>query len=426
VDYKGIANAGTWAIGRLQTEQDRDRLLDGMSSAGGGVDTRAVADLVAGLEKRHFVLRQPGEPAPMVFESRWALTYLRGPFTRDNLAALHPATGSTGRTGSPDDQIASSPLPVAPPVSDDEVEVVPKAADGIAVRWLDPAAAWAPGPGPRLEAALALRFQLTYDETSPDVRHVEEWEAVLHPLTDPIDLGALRLVDHDDRDLRAEPPAGARYALPAAPIGTKAYAERVRKAVTDHLVASRTLQVFVNRELKLASRPGEDRAAFALRCEAAADDRADAEAVEIRRKSEAKLMKAREAARAAADRVADAQARAEHAHTEEVASGAGSLLGALLGGRRRARSLARAAAGAASRRSRTQEASTKVGTARNRMAEKEAAVDRLEAEVVDDLLTMATRWDETAAAIEPLDIPLEKADVRMAAMSLVWVPAAKR
>jgi hypothetical protein len=422
VDYKGIANAGTWAIGRLQTEQDRDRLLEGMSSAGGGVDTAAVGGLVAGLEKRRFVLRQPGEPAPIVLETRWALSYLRGPLTKEQLGRLKPPEAAA-----PTPAAAAPPAP--PPPASDEVEAPPAASAGLSVRWLDPAAPWAaqvgavPG-GTRYEAALAVRVSLTYDERSPDVRHVEEWEAVLRPLADPLDPATAIAVDHDDRDLRDQPPPGARYALPAAPIDEKRGLEDAKRALVDHLTATRTHRVLVNRQLGLASRPGEDAAAFAARCDAAAEDRADDEAVDLRQKAEAKVARARDHLAAATDRLHAAEQRAESARSAELVDGAGSILGSLLGGRRRARSLARAASGAASRRRRTEEASEKVGSARHRQAELQATVDDLESEVVDDLLAMAARWDEVAAAVEVVEVPLERSDVRVVAASLLWVPTA--
>ncbi|MEQ1788766.1 MAG: DUF87 domain-containing protein, partial [Acidimicrobiales bacterium] len=75
VDYKALSNAGTWMIGRLQTEQDKARLIDGLAAAAGGVDTAAMSSTIAGLDKREFVLRQAGKDAPVTFTSRWAMSY---------------------------------------------------------------------------------------------------------------------------------------------------------------------------------------------------------------------------------------------------------------------------------------------------------------------------------------------------------------
>ncbi len=79
IDYKAISNAGTWMVGRLQTERDKQRLLDGMSAAAGTVDVGAVGDTISGLGKREFVLRRAGKDTPEVFTTRWAMSYLRGP-----------------------------------------------------------------------------------------------------------------------------------------------------------------------------------------------------------------------------------------------------------------------------------------------------------------------------------------------------------
>ena len=90
LDYKAISNAGTWMVGRLQTERDKSRLLDGMSSAGGGVDLKSLADTIGGLTKREFVLRRAGKDTPEVFTTRWTMSYLRGPLTKDQIKLLQP------------------------------------------------------------------------------------------------------------------------------------------------------------------------------------------------------------------------------------------------------------------------------------------------------------------------------------------------
>ena len=171
IDYKAISNAGTWMVGRLQTERDKQRLLDGMSAAAGGVDVAAVSDTISALGKRQFVLRRAGKDAPEMFTTRWAMSYLRGPLTRDQISTLDeagrrlrgrhiaaappsaPATEpATEATSAPPDSTATGlprptrlpPLPPATttPVADDETPVMPDIAGGVAVRYVDPAAPW--------------------------------------------------------------------------------------------------------------------------------------------------------------------------------------------------------------------------------------------------------------------------------------------
>lgn len=97
VDYKALSNAGTWMIGRLQTEQDKNRLLDGLSSAGGTTDIGTLNKMISGLQKRVFMLHSIYKSAPILFNTRWAMNYLAGPMTRDQLSAANALVGATTR-----------------------------------------------------------------------------------------------------------------------------------------------------------------------------------------------------------------------------------------------------------------------------------------------------------------------------------------
>ncbi|MGH3012635.1 MAG: ATP-binding protein, partial [Gaiellaceae bacterium] len=88
LDYKAMSNAGTWLVGRLQTERDKARVLEGLKSAAGGSDIDALDAAVGGLEKRQFLLVSAKSSQPALFQTRWAMSYLRGPLTRDQVAEL--------------------------------------------------------------------------------------------------------------------------------------------------------------------------------------------------------------------------------------------------------------------------------------------------------------------------------------------------
>ncbi len=95
LDYKALSNAGTWLIGRLQTEQDQQRVLDGLEGAAAGAgarfDRRETMKILAGLKNRTFLMNNVHDDRPVLFESRWAMSYLRGPLTRDQIRKLQPA-----------------------------------------------------------------------------------------------------------------------------------------------------------------------------------------------------------------------------------------------------------------------------------------------------------------------------------------------
>jgi hypothetical protein len=183
---------------------------------------------------------------------------------------------------------------------------------------LDPAAPWAAAvgadpQGDRFVAAAVARVNLRYDDEKADLIHDEEWEAVLFPLTSTADPGAARVVDHEDRDLRPEAPEAAVYVLPEAPIARKPFWSQLQRDLVDHLVRNRPIELFMNRSLKLYSRPGESRELFGRRCEEAADAKADQEAAALRDKYEVRAKRLRDQLDAAQDKVSIL-------HTQQVAN----------------------------------------------------------------------------------------------------------
>jgi hypothetical protein len=111
LDYKGLANMGTWLVGTLQTEQDRSRLEDGLTGA--GLDKGSVDRLLDATRKRVFLLHDVHRPAPSLLHSRWAMSYLRGPLTRDEIGRLMAGRAAPAPR-SADGDSSSSP-PVLPP-----------------------------------------------------------------------------------------------------------------------------------------------------------------------------------------------------------------------------------------------------------------------------------------------------------------------
>ena len=135
LDYRIMSNAGTWMVGRLQTERDKARVLDALRSATGGVDVKAWDAHIGALGKRQFLLRTAGSDRPLLFTTRWAMSYLRGPLTRPELQRLEGATAAT--------EAATPPPGSAASLADDESPLPPTTAAGVAVRYLDAATPWA-------------------------------------------------------------------------------------------------------------------------------------------------------------------------------------------------------------------------------------------------------------------------------------------
>lgn len=429
LDYKALSNAGTWMIGRLQTERDVDRLRDGLQAASGSVDPEQVRATIAGLGTREFVLHSTKASAPSVFTTRWALDYLAGPLTKDQVGALPgqataapPAAATTTSTSS------TTPVEERPlEVGDDETPVPPAVADGVPVRWVDPAAPWLPEVGgdpssTRHRAGLAVRVSLLFDETKADLRHTEEFECVLVGLGEHLDPAELVTVDYDDRDLREAAPTPAVYELPSAPIGKATWFRDAKAAVVDHLHAERTVTVLRNPELKLWSRPGESAEEFAVRCRAAGEEAAEADAAKVRTQLERRMGTIRKAIDREQTRVAELEARAGDAKQHELVSAAGDLLGSFLGGRRSARSIVSKVKGVSSRRKQTSAAGQRLETALAGVEAKTLELADLEAELVDELAEIDARWADVADQVEEVEIGLEKNDIDVRQLALIWVP----
>ena len=100
MDYKALSNTGTWFIGKLQTERDKNRLLDGLESAAGGIPRAEMDKLISSLGKRVFVMHNVHEKMPVLMQTRWAMNFLAGPMTRAQIPALNQlvGAGTTPRT----------------------------------------------------------------------------------------------------------------------------------------------------------------------------------------------------------------------------------------------------------------------------------------------------------------------------------------
>jgi hypothetical protein len=395
---------------------------------------KAVGDTISGLAKREFVLRRAGKDQPEVFTSRWAMSYLRGPLTRDQIKVLSDAAAPPAEAPAATDAAAPAAAPPAEArattgVAEDTTSVMPKVAEGVAVRWVDPAAPWLSDIGGSPTATVAepgvvARVALRYDETKADLVHDQEYEAVLFPLTAEVDVTRTVAADYDERDLRDAAPDGWTYRLTDAPLGQSTFFKGIERSLVDHLARSLTLEIPVNAELKLYGRAGEDTEAFATRCLQAADERADAEIAKLRDKYEKKAATLRdriEAATDAADVAADQQQARER---DNLLSSAGSILGGLLGGRRSRGGLLGSLGRAAGRTSRATAGSSRVDAAQNKVARLQDELEEVEAELAEEITEIDGRWMERAKNVSSTAITLERSDVKITQLVLAWIPVA--
>jgi hypothetical protein len=421
IDYKALSNAGTWMIGRLQTEQDKSRLLDGLTSAAGTIDTKAASDTISGLAKREFVMKRASADHLEVFTTRWAMSYLRGPLTREQVTSLAPTDGSadapaapapTTAAGTPTQgavaDLSSGASPTSRPLADDETPVAPSVASGIPVHHLDPAATWATQvgavPGHRFAPGVIARVDLRFDEAKADLVHDEVYEALLFPIPENPAADEFIAVDYDDRDLLDEAPPGAVYTLAPSEITARTWWTRLKRDLADHLYRTMSVDVPANAELRLYGRVGEAEHEFAARCRAAADEAGDREIAALRTKYERK-------AATIERRIDSAQRTVAREEGERASTVATDLIGGLFG---------RSSIGASARRASS--AQSQLARARAKVDDLEAGLADLRTELDDEIEGIRSEWDDRAGSISTLEVPLDKSDIRVGDLGLVWIP----
>ncbi|MGH7803671.1 MAG: ATP-binding protein, partial [Candidatus Binatia bacterium] len=238
LDYKGLANTGTWFLGRLQTERDKARVLDGLEGAsvasGRSFDRARIEAILSGLGQRVFLMNDVHDDEPVAFQSRWAMSYLRGPLTRAQIASLTAERKKASPAAAP---TATAPAPRVAAVDGGERPVVGSGVSEVFV------ASRAPrnreiAYRPALCGAARVRYADGRDGIWTTL-------AMLAPLeTDAVaDAWAAAEALDGEPELDAEPAAGARFAeLPVEASRAKSY-DAWSKALADHLYRTATLAV---------------------------------------------------------------------------------------------------------------------------------------------------------------------------------------
>ena len=430
LDYKGLSNTGTWFLGRLQTERDKARVLEGLQGAAGGLN-RAEADrILSALKPRLFLMHNVHDTAPTVFESRWTLSYLRGPLSRDHIKALNIGTSSapTSHTspGSP-----PQPLPAAEFASasggnrggrQTERPVLPP---GIQEFFL-PAAGHTEGGAvyrPAVIGAARVSFTdrpLGVDSTR-DVFYIA-------PVTDgavQVDWSEAKKVDITADDLLRHPgSADVVYeSLPAAAAQPRNYAIW-NKSFSRWLAQNESMEVLRHRTLSVVSRPGESERDFRIRLQLEARSARDEAVDAVRKKYAGKEAALNERLKRAQAMVAREQQQVSDSRLQTAVSMGATVLGALLGRRAvTAGSLGRATT-AARGVGRTMKEASDVKRAEESVETVRAAIAKLEEQIEADAAAVARRF-EPDAPLERVVVLPKRGQVEVRFIALAWVPSSR-
>jgi hypothetical protein len=378
LDYKGLGNIGTWMVGRLQTDNDRARLRDGLTGA--GVDAASVDELLAAARKRVFLLHDVHRGKPVLLASRFVMSYLRGPLTREEISQLMAGHSRSG---------ASAPM------ANDGVSQAPMLPPPFKHLYFSKYGADRAEPHLLIKYAYRLKDQ---DETI-GVR--------LYPLAVP---SASEILDTEHIELADESavastaPTSIRYGdLPS--FLASAGAKGVEKAVKERLAEEFAMTIYIDALSRTQSTPGESAEEFEKRLEAAGGGALGEKLKEKLRKKEMDLKRATE----------DLEGRQQEKQASMLKGAlevGASVLGSLFGGRR------------GSAMSTIRKGASAMGgvSSKNRMEDNaEARVEALKEEVAGLQGEVSSSTDVDPSRFEQKTVAPAKTATKLLRYDIVWV-----
>jgi hypothetical protein len=419
LDYKGLANCGTWFLGRLQTERDKMRVLEGLegaSSAAGSTFNRGEMDrILSGLSNRVFLMNNVHEDHPVVFQSRFALSYLRGPLTRDQISRLMADRKTQARSASEGPALARS-------ASEGKLGSRPVLPPDITERFVASREA-----SPELyRPALLGQAKLHFAQAAIGI---DCWKDIsfLLPIADTVsaDSWAKAQALDEELDFDSKPEGDAQFAaLPAELSRPKRYTE-LASALKDHLYREQKLNLWKCAELKQTSKPGESEADFRVRLAHQAREQRDTQVEELRQSFAPKIATLQERIRNAQIKVEKEKAQATEKTMSAALSIGASIVSALF-----SRKLT--STGNISRAATSMRQATRIARERQDVSNATEGVGVLSQRLSQLETELAAETEKIQSALAPDKLPLQeiaiqpkKSEITVQPITLVWMPQAQ-
>ena len=428
LDYKGLSNAGTWFLGRLQTERDKARVLEGLEGAASQVgqtfDRGAMEQTLAGLGSRKFLMNNVHEDEPVVFETRWAMSYLRGPLTSGQLQKLMDddpqydaeAVAVSSRPSRP---AAEKAAPVEPTV--DGRQLVPSDIEQRFVEVRDRI-----GSDERLvyRAALLGQTRLHYVKST---YKVDSWQERLMLAT--IKGGEMPNEVWEEAEMLEEPlevvrnpEPGGEYASISGDLQKKKNYTTWKKELKEFLYRNQPMAIWRCKDLKQYSEPGETEGDFKVRLEQLASEKRDDAIEKLRDKFSSKFGTLRTRIRKAEDKIEVEKAQYQQSRMSSVLSVGTTLMGALLG--RKAFGVTNARRAGTSMRSFGKASKEKddIGRAEENLEELQVKFEDLESDFDEQVSELTEKLSVENLELEELAVTPRKSDIDIEAFSVCWLP----
>ncbi len=437
LDYKALSNAGTWFIGRLQTERDKARLLDGLEGAAASIsgrfDRRAMEQTLAGLGSRVFLMNNVHEDAPVIFTTRWVMSYLRGPITREQIRVLMEPRKAVARATAPAPAIAATTAFAPPTVTAPTVVAATAAAlvPGVAPTLSpDVSRFFVPVRGSRKSRTVVYRpyllgaARVNFVDTKLGVDQSRDVVAVT-PITDtpiPVDWAQAEMIDLAVTDLEKSGEPDAQFGALPAPAGqAKSYTAWNRDFAT-WVYGAQKFELLRSPGLKLIAAPDESERDFNLRIQQIAREQRDAAVDALRKKYAPKLTALQERLRKAQQVVEREQVQARQAGLQTAVNVGSTLLGALLGRKAVSSSTVGKAATAAKSMGRASQQREDIARAEETVEVLQQQLTDLQTQFDAESHALAEKTEQLATQVDHIVIKPRKTDISVQLVSLVWLP----
>jgi hypothetical protein len=433
IDYKGLSNAGTWWLGRLQTERDKARVLDGLEgavTAGGGRFDRGYFDTaLSSLRSRVFVMNNVHEDRPVVMESRWAMSYLRGPLTRDHIRQLMgprkaqatPDAAPIPAPAAPGPRSAAAPAPQAGPAGAAPRPLLPPE---IQQFFLPRAAAARPGATLAYVPMAIGVARAVFADARAGISHTRAMTLVadIDTRLGSVAWADAKALDVPVGDLGSDPESDARFsAMPPAASKAKSY-DGWAKELKTWIGQSQTLDLLRSSQTGTVSAPGESERDFRIRLQTATREQRDQALDALRKKYAAKLAALDEKIRRAQISVDRESEQASQQKLQTAVSLGATVLGALFGRKAMSTSTLGRATTAARGMGRTMKESQDIDLAKQNMAAAQQQKAELESQIEADVQQLSGTLDPASQSLVPFALKPKRTDIAVQIVALAWAP----
>jgi hypothetical protein len=433
LDYKGLSNTGTWLIGRLQTERDKMRVLEGLEGAAASASTKfdrqSMEETLAGLGNRIFLMNNVHEDAPEIFETRWAMSYLRGPITRSQIkllmdprrsAVVSKPTVATAAAPSAPAGAAYQPPAAAAAVKAERPLLPPDISQYfVPIRGSQPAGQTLIY-NPMLLGAAQIRFADI--KSGADV--TRESAFITQITEDPIAVNWDNSAEasFNISDLDKSPSGSADYSsLPAAAGNARSYAAWNRD-FADWLYRNQKLELLKSPSLKQFSTPEESERDFRVRLQQSAREQRDEAMEKLRQKYATKMATLEEQTRRARQAVEREAEQAKQQKMQTAVSVGATLLSAFVGRKAVSYSSLGRATTAVRGAGRIMKESQDIKRAQETVATYEQRLQELESSLKSETETLAQKIDPLTEELEKVAVRPAKKDISVRLSTLVWMP----